>query len=353
MINVSPRSHNFWLLKISGALLLLVLLSACSSIQTYLVDKKALDEIECTVVQDDEGYESEHCLTGYQSKPFNGMMTSGDPTDVFFRGSQYRDGIKNGFSFETINGQPHIIGRFSDGLLDGEQVLYHKGILKKRDIYAQGKKIIEYIYASETGLPAYFTRFREDEVIESITYDQNGRNWMHTFYEDGEQRSRWTDYFANGQVKSIRLSRKKDNQQLSKINYYSNGKVESQSYFDKNKNTSIKFVYWRNGRPSSEQHYSHPSLNWDGPYLSYCEQNGVLETIGYYRMNKKHGVFEDYYCNGQLKERVNYRDGVVIDKEVKTYRDNGKLAIFKKMDGKGKVLETFYYDRSGKLNYRE
>ncbi|QYK02667.1 toxin-antitoxin system YwqK family antitoxin [Shewanella psychrotolerans] len=349
------RLKGSWrLLKVSSAALVSVFaLTACNSKATRPIDEQELAQIECTTFERYGISFKENCLIGYQGQPFTGIMVSGDPAS-YFSATQYRDGKRDGFSFAAKGSHLSSQGWYINGLRDGEHIRYRDDSdkLLSREVYGADQKLAVYIYGLN-GIIDRYVRYENGENVESIIYDK-GREWMHTFIEEGEQRVRKLTYFDNESLKSTALFRNQDLKMLAETTYFADGKIRTQFDYDKASNGAQFDTYWPNGQRQSQQHYGyHPLIVLHGKQLSFCNSNGQLEAIRHYQMGGEHGVFKEFYCNGQHRVTKRYQQGIIIDKEVKTYSDTGHLLISQTLDGKGKVLQSLYYDESGQVTFQQ
>ena len=58
---------------------------------------------------------------------------------------------------------------------------------------------------------------------------------------------------------------------------------------------------------------------YDNVYIRYLGTETIEDQYG-----KKHGLWEDYYSNGQLKETSKYKNGEIILEKVR-YDEEGKI----------------------------
>ncbi|WP_137169155.1 toxin-antitoxin system YwqK family antitoxin [Marinomonas sp. FW-1] len=328
-----------------------LLLNACSPapVMKSTVDEKQLEEIQCTPSQREGFSHLEDCLMGYKGKPFTGLAVKGDPAD-YFSATMYQKGKQDGVSYSSRKGRLTSQDRFKDGLRSGESTQYdsYDGKLVSRIIYLDGQKLEAFYY--DDGIITSYYRFKEGKEIEYTRYNL-GLKWRRTFYQGDRKLLEESTYYANGQLESVRIRLDNSLKLLDRTDYYSNGKVEMQFYFDEKNNTVQELFYWRNGQRRRDSNYVYDGryLKLDGEYRSFCEEDGRLNEVSHYRMGVLHGVSEEFYCNGQRKtSTLHYEQGVIVDKEVATYRDDGAFYKVEKMDGKGNILKTLHYDAEGK-----
>jgi|TARA_B110000902_G_scaffold125559_1_gene146538 antitoxin component YwqK of YwqJK toxin-antitoxin module len=116
--------------------------------------------------------------------------------------------------------------------------------------------------------------------------------------------------------------------------------VNSQTPF-----TGIVVDYYENGQLSSKGNYKDGKK--DGLW-EYFDENGQLRFKSNYKDGKEDGLQESYYENGQLWTKVNGKDGKE-DGLYEKYHENGQLRIKGNLkDGKLDGL-TERYDENGQL----
>ena len=289
-------------------------------------------------------YQSD-CPMFYRGELFTGIAISGE-LEHFYRATQYENGLENGYSFSVFNSLLHETAWYKAGKLNGINTTYHFASTGKPQwlrVYQAGVKTEQSLY-DESGVITSYKRFEGDEEVESISYAK-GREWRLYYFVDGEKRQRNKDYYANGKLKSDSEFIYADYKKLKETNYYRNGGIKTQFSFDRVTQTAMLETFAAGGQRYSEQHYAYKPLSaLHGVQLTLCIENKQVKSIKHYNMGVEEGEFAKYHCNGQLISKRTYINGVVIDKQIKTYDENGQVLVIKTLNGKGKVLQESYYD---------
>ena len=93
--------------------------------------------------------------------------------------------------------------------------------------------------------------------------------------------------------------------------------------------------YWENGQLEGKRNYKNGKV--EGEYLKYYE-NGQLKYKSNHKDGKQDGEWLYYYDNGQLQFKSNYKDGKK-DGETFSNKENGKL-IKTEIWKDNKLIET-------------
>ncbi|WP_428617630.1 hypothetical protein [Shewanella sp.] len=331
----------------------LLLLSGCHQAPQLPIDEQLLTSIECSKQQIYGIWVETDCLTGYRGKPFSGIATRGELA-TYFGATQYLEGKRHGFSFSANGRRILSQGWYRQGIREGEHLDYYEQSqrAKRQAIYKNGEEQAIALF-DETGIIESYRRLEGDKTVESIIYEQ-GRPWTHIFFQDGEQRERLRHYFPDGSLASDALFRKQDLKQLSEITFYASGRVKTRYAYDRKSALATQQTYWPNGRLQSQQQYGFdPLIVRHGEQRSFCQSSGALEELAHYEMGVEHGRFEWYHCSGQLINAKEFRQGVMVDTQVKTFDDSGNLIKRERFDGKGKLLEAFYFNAANQQIYYE
>ncbi|MGS0825274.1 toxin-antitoxin system YwqK family antitoxin [Shewanella sp. 0m-8] len=316
------------------------LLSACGNDIQLPVSEDDLEQTRCSAQ-----YQSD-CPESYRGKLFTGIATNYAYGKAFYRVTQYQDGLEHGYSFSTLNNQLNETAWYKAGKLDGKQISYHFSTTGKPQwvrLYQAGAKTEHWLY-NEQGVILSYKRFEGDKEVESISYEK-GREWRLYYFVDGEKRQRHKDYYASGELESNSEFIYADYKKLNEKTYYSSGRLRSKFNYDRASNSGILETYGSDGKRRSEEHYGYNPLSTrHGVQLTFCGENGRVDSREHYNMGLEDGEFAKYHCNGQLIFKRTYVNGVVTDKQIKIYDENGLAVVIKKLDGKGKVTQESYYD---------
>ncbi|QDF74883.1 MULTISPECIES: hypothetical protein [Shewanella] len=331
----------------------LLLLSGCHQAPQLPIDEQLLTSIECSKQQIYGIWVETDCLTGYRGKPFSGIATRGELA-TYFGATQYLEGKRHGFSFSANGRRILSQGWYRQGIREGEHLDYYEQSqrAKRQAIYKNGEEQAIALF-DEAGIIESYRRLEGDKTVESIIYEQ-GRPWTHIFFQDGEQRERLRHYFPDGSLASDALFRKQDLKLLSEITFYASGRVKTRYAYDSKSDLATQQTYWPNGRLQSQQQYGFdPLIVRHCEQRSFCQSSGALEELAHYEMGVEHGRFEWYHCSGQLMNAKEFRQGVMVDTLVKTFDDSSNLIKRELFDGKGKLLEAFYFNAANQQIYYE
>jgi antitoxin component YwqK of YwqJK toxin-antitoxin module len=99
--------------------------------------------------------------------------------------------------------------------------------------------------------------------------------------------------------------------------------------------------FYKNGFPEMSITYDR-SIKTDSFYLYF--PNGNIKTRGYYRNNKRWGIWSNYYENGRLKDKIGFDDSFVCAFEYYDKDGNAKMKA-----GTGEWSTEYYDDLSSSL----
>lgn len=206
------------------------------------------------------------------------------------------------------------------------------------------------------------SRYAELEVIDSFAnrinrfYDKNDNLKLTTvfksdsvfdyFYVDGD----YIEYHSNlGMLKSKGLIR--NNLRQGKWEFYrENGITLKQiiEYIDDTP-SGIREDYWGNGNLKNKSTYLNGQLY--GEILHYYE-TGELKESGFYKDGKFEGTVKNYYKNGQVEYVRNFINGIILGTS-KSFYENGQLKSLKSIELDsitGNTLgKEFRYSKNGTL----
>lgn len=93
--------------------------------------------------------------------------------------------------------------------------------------------------------------------------------------------------------------------------YYENGQLyESVNYLNGNFHGK-RMVYWSNGILKEQNHFSNGILG--GENLFYYSNGKLRKRLKFDSKGRKDGVWEDFFPDGNLKERVVYKNGNILE----------------------------------------
>ncbi len=232
---------------------------------------------------------------------------------------------------------------YKEGKIDGKVEEYNKnGQLEKSVTYKEG---IKNGISEEYDLKTVEVGFDSDEevyITEEIPYLE-----IKQYYKDGKLNGPYVNYYDNEDIykKVTYINGKKEGFEekfwssgdlMSKVNYI-NGNREG-SYLEYHSNDSIKIKtnykndvfhgsykkYYDNGQLKEKCEYIN---NFKFGRIEYYFENGQIHKIVHCNIENRRnydGPYEEYYENGQLKIKTNYKVG--YKKGVyEEYNENGKL----------------------------
>ena len=158
----------------------------------------------------------------------------------------------------------------------------------------------------------------------SISYYKDGHLGHRIGYKDGIPHGSHESYWENGQIE-LKGNYIRGKRVGRWERYYENGILEHLTNFtddvirEKGMSTyedsqlhGVSENYYENGQLRYRHHYKMDENGFSGKrvghWVSYHE-NGLLSSSEYYENDKLEGVSETCYQNGQLKERISYKEG--------------------------------------------
>ena len=252
------------------------------------------------------------------------------------------------------------------GNYDGEFLTYHEnGNLKTKGNFIKGKKQGEWLQYLQNGDLRAKGTYKNDKEIEgnflffypAIMWKSVDEVSLNEIYKNGEEIE--TLYG----ILSFEMNYKNGKLDGDYISYDENGKI---SAYGLHKNGIRVGEWWRDLGILSVYDYYNESGQWieeriyspsedssygKRKYFDYYE-NGQLKEKTNYKDGKQEGEHLYYYENGQLESKWNYNDGKK-EGEYLYYDDDGQLAIkghFKDGQEEG---EWLFYLENGLLEYTD
>lgn len=121
-----------------------------------------------------------------------------------------------------------------------------------------------------------------------------------------------TDYYLSGQVQMTGTYRsiRPDNREGQFTWYFPNGQKQQECEYKNNILHGLFQEWYENGQPKSRQSLYEGLL--DGPIKTW-KQDGTIQLEAQYSKDKKHGYFITYYDNGQMIRKDLYENGILIE----------------------------------------
>jgi antitoxin component YwqK of YwqJK toxin-antitoxin module len=188
----------------------------------------------------------------------------------------------------------------------------------------------------------------------NIFYYPNGQISSEGNMLNGKPDGLWKAYYVNGNLKSIGLRR---NALLDSVwtFYYENGFIKEKINYLNGKKSGYyyKFNFFKNKNDSIVSYLESRELYIDNKkngISEYYYLNGQLHLSVNYKDGKKHGLAKEYNEQGILISIIEYRYGTEIDREnINRYRDSLKVGVWKEFYPNGKIKSEMNY-KDGVLN---
>ncbi|MEE3196346.1 MAG: hypothetical protein VX260_05255, partial [Candidatus Neomarinimicrobiota bacterium] len=216
---------------------------------------------------------------------------------------------------------------YKDGLKDGEWNFYNDDVVLVRvEIYNDDLKHgLWYTKDLETR-DIHYEEYREDKFIVRYTehYYPNFQLMEKYAYKDSLPHGKWIGYFKDGETKHVK--RFEDGKKEGKWQYYTElGDIHTLELYENDKRNGE----WYKKADGNDVHYQF----WD--------------------MDSLISEYADlYYPNGQLKEKISYKEGLKEGKFTGYYQ-NGAKKYVKRYEDDLPAGKWQYYTMAGKTNAEE
>lgn len=148
-----------------------------------------------------------------------------------------------------------------------------------------------------------------------------------------------TVYYQGAPFSGVAVSKYSDNSLKEKVSFRDGNKHGESKYWNQSGILTSRTKYW-NGEPDGSHFYYHNDGSIsiiekfdkglrDGKWESYFPKTAsnseyqLLSTVTY-KNDRKTGISEEFFLNGQVSERVSYYNGEVDGTLIKYY-DNGQI----------------------------
>jgi antitoxin component YwqK of YwqJK toxin-antitoxin module len=155
--------------------------------------------------------------------------------------------------------------------------------------------------------------FQYAEGSENLVLDFNVLNGL--LHED------YNELYLNGNPKRIAFF---DAGLLNGLEekYYENGQLKESVNYIKGNFNGKRMVYWINGILKEQNSFRNGILG--GENLFYFSDGKLRKRLKFDQSGKRDGIWEDFYSNGQLKQRFNYKNGALLSSS-DVYDFEGKI----------------------------
>tara|TARA_R110002073_G_scaffold313380_2_gene485241 strand:- start:2174 stop:5473 length:3300 start_codon:yes stop_codon:yes gene_type:complete len=258
--------------------------------------------------------------------------------------------VKNGkeygdWKFYDDNGHPLAEGSYNDkGERHGNWKWFHKnGKVKETATYVNGKADgRNLIYFKNGKLKADGNIVNNALEGEYKLYNDNGALHETKNFKNGNLEGPYLAYFKVGkQNLEYNIPYKNDSIHGKAIEYYSNGKVYQENYYQ-NGFLNLEMKYHFNGEIAAEVHYKNSELN--GPYKAYHNNKQVSEE-GQSLDGFFHGPWKTYYKNGKLESNFTYDKGAIHG--IYKYYDTDGILFYEYEYRRGEIIAYKFYDKKG------
>jgi len=227
------------------------------------------------------------------------------------------------------NGKTHQEGQYTGGLKSGTwKTYYRNGIISSEESYdSKGKLSGSYKVYDIDGRLHYELIYNEGDLIAYKYFDKKGN-----IIGEGTKKNQKLDlkgYHPNGTM-SVTGIYMIEGKKEGEWKYYSiNGPLESIERFENGNLQGLYEAYYANGQIKERIPQSANVKN--GCYQSYYP-DGTLETEGYYKDDLGQQIWKNYYPDGTLKEKRFLHNDMVNGMDYE-YTAEGNLDVVSFFDG--------------------
>jgi len=293
---------------------------------------------------------SVYFVKGVKSGEFKEYYTNGN---IQSEGT-YKNGEPDGsYIFYYPNGGKQCERTFKNGQIEGASICYYpNGQVKNEYPYVNGKlngKVIEYNeIGAITQVGTYVDDLFDGEVI--VYYDGTKVNSKLT-YQKGIPVGSYMQYYENGQI--YKESTFENGNIKKSTEYFANGKIIGESFFDAKGQLEKQIYYDENGVKYFEERFKGGKTKVGYQYTASNNQpievplkkdmyemkdlNGTLRISGYYSKGTMNGPWTYYKSNGNINFIQNYKNDKVE-------------GLRYDYDEQGQVSSTYYQSEGGVIS---
>ena len=261
----------------------------------------------------------------------------------------YKKGLKDGkFTGYYENGEVKYKKRYSEDLPDGKWDYYTaSGKKNEEQIYVDGKRNEEWYRLEENG-DTYYQYWDKDSRISEYAdlHYSNGQLIEKISYKKGLKDGKFTGYYPSGKVEYVKRYEEdkpmgkwkfvREDGTTKKIEVYETGK-KNEEWITYEKNGDVYYQFWDMDSLVSEYadlHYPNGQLiekisykngQKNGKFTGYYE-SGQKKHIRTYKDDKLEGKFADYTESGQILRKQNYANDL-LDGSSKEWYLNGEVKV--------------------------
>ena len=261
----------------------------------------------------------------------------------------YKEGLKDGkFTGYYENGEVKYKKRYTADQPDGKWEYYTTAGKKNAvQIYVEGKRNEEWYRIDKKG-DTYYQYWDQDSLVSEYAdlHYSNGQLIEKISYKEGLKDGKFTGYYPSGKVEYVKRYEEdkpmgkwkfvREDGTTKKIEIYETGK-KNDEWITYEKNGDVYYQFWDMDSLVSEYadlHYPNGQLiekisykdgRKNGKFTGYYE-NGQTKQIRTYKDDKLDGKFADYTESGQILRKQGYMNGL-LDGPSKEWYLNGEVKV--------------------------
>ena len=261
----------------------------------------------------------------------------------------YKEGLKDGkFTGYYENGEVKYKKRYTADQPDGKWEYYTEAGKKNAvQIYVEGKRNEEWYRIDKKG-DTYYQYWDQDSLVSEYAdlHYSNGQLIEKISYKEGLKDGKFTGYYPSGKVEYVKRYEEdkpmgkwkfvREDGTTKKIEIYETGK-KNDEWITYEKNGDVYYQFWDMDSLVSEYadlHYPNGQLiekisykdgRKNGKFTGYYE-NGQTKQIRTYKDDKLDGKFADYTESGQILRKRGYMNGL-LDGPSKEWYLNGEVKV--------------------------
>jgi len=261
----------------------------------------------------------------------------------------YKEGLKDGkFTGYYENGEVKYKKRYTADQPDGKWEYYTAAGKKNAvQIYVEGKRNEEWYRIDKKG-DTYYQYWDQDSLVSEYAdlHYSNGQLIEKISYKEGLKDGKFTGYYPSGKVEYVKRYEEdkpmgkwkfvREDGTTKKIEIYETGE-KNDEWITYEKNGDVYYQFWDMDSLVSEYadlHYPNGQLiekisykdgRKNGKFTGYYE-NGQTKHIRTYKDDKLDGKFADYTESGQILRKRGYMNGL-LDGPSKEWYLNGEVKV--------------------------
>ncbi len=261
----------------------------------------------------------------------------------------YKEGLKDGkFTGYYENGEVKYKKRYTADQPDGKWEYYTEAGKKNAvQIYVEGKRNKEWYRIDKKG-DTYYQYWDQDSLVSEYAdlHYPNGQLIEKISYKEGLKDGKFTGYYPSGKVEYVKRYEEdkpmgkwkfvREDGTTKKIEIYETGE-KNDEWITYENNGDVYYQFWDMDSLVSEYadlHYPNGQLiekisykdgRKNGKFTGYYE-NGQTKHIRTYKDDKLDGKFADYTESGQILRKQGYMNGL-LDGPSKEWYLNGEVKV--------------------------